>query len=154
MVHDKKANKAFDAANGGGGPTPKVAAANPKPKGKATAKADASGKPAGKFQGAPGGNPASKYPCYANHSGKCVSQTCPHAHRALTAEELVKWKEWEAKASSRTSRPGAPASGVCPEFLKGTCILGASCIMEHPGEEAEKSGRKRAKAKAKAAANQ
>jgi hypothetical protein len=151
MVHDKKAKKAYaDANGGGGGPTPKAGADKPQPKAKPKAKADASGK-SGKFQGAPGGNPASKYPCYANHSGKCISQTCPHAHRALTAEELVKWKEWEAKASSRTSSPGAPASGVCPEFLKGSCILGASCTMEHPGEEAAKSGRKRAKAKAKAA---
>jgi hypothetical protein len=148
MVHDKKAKKAFDA--GGGGPAPKVAAATPKPKGKATPKADAPAKSGGKFQGAPGGNPASKYPCYANHNGKCVSATCPHAHRPLTAEELVVMEAWKAKSASRTSSPGAPASGVCPEFLKGNCILGASCTMEHAG--AQESGRKRGKAKTKGAA--
>ena len=151
MIHDKKAKKAYTTV--GGGPTPKAGVDTPKAKAKPKAKPDVSGN-SGKFQGAPGGNPASKYPCYANHSGKCVSQSCSHAHRPLTAEELVTMKAWEAKASSRASSPGAPASGVCPEFLKGSCILGASCTMEHPGEEAAKSGRKRAKAKAKSAADQ
>jgi hypothetical protein len=154
MVHDKKAKKAYTDANGGGGggTTTKAGAVAPKAKAKAAAKADPSGKAGGKFQGAPGGNPASKYPCYANHNGKCVSATCSHAHRALTAEELVTMKAWEAKAATRAASPGAPASGVCPEFLKGSCILGSACPMEHPGEEGTKSSRKREKAKAKAAA--
>ena len=150
MTHDKKAKKAWMDANGGGGSVPKAAQPKAKPKAKAGAKAEPTAK-AGRFQGAPGGNPASKYPCYANHSGKCVSATCPHAHRPLTAEELVVMKAWEAKSASRASSPGAPASGVCPECLKGSCILGASCTMDHPGEE--KASSKRAKAKAKAAAS-
>jgi hypothetical protein len=60
-------------------------------------------------------------------------------------------QKWEAANASRASSPGAPAAGVCPDFLKGTCVLGPNCALEHPGEGAAKPGRKRGGAKAKAA---
>ncbi len=65
--------------------------------------------------------------------------------------EVATWTGWKAKQPTRSASPGAPASGVCPEFLKGTCVLGPNCSMEHP-EEPSKGAKKRANAKAKAAA--
>jgi hypothetical protein len=69
----------------------------------------------------------------------------------LTEPERPLYEAWKLKAATRAVSPGAPASGVCPDFLKGTCALGATCSMEHP-EGPSKTALRKAKAKAKAAA--
>ncbi len=91
----------------------------------------------------------SQYPCYTAvyAQGGCVSDDCRHCHRALTPEEKVAYQAWKLKNPTRAASPGAPASGVCPDFLKGQCILGANCNMEH-AEEMSKGAKKRAAAKA------
>ncbi len=75
-------------------------------------------------------------------------------HEKLSAEELVVYADWKARKNKRTLSPGAPAPGVCPDWLAGTCVLGAACPMEHKGqrepgsEVAEKAAQARAKAEA------
>jgi hypothetical protein len=165
MIHDKAAQKAFKAAvasgkslvpdgggSGGGRGGGRGGGGNPAAKGagRGGGKGQAAPGGGGKIVGMKGGNPASKYPCYANYSGKCTDDQCKHAHRALTPAEIPTWESWKVKSAGRAASPGAPASGVCPDFLKGECVLGPSCAMEHP-EELSKSAKKRAAAKAKAA---
>jgi hypothetical protein len=70
----------------------------------------------------------------------------------MTPAELKVFEAWKAKSANRPASPGAPASGVCPDFLKGTCALGAMCSMEHPEGPSKTALRKAAKAAAKAAA--
>ena len=62
------------------------------------------------------------------------------------------FEAWKVKSATRAASPGAPASGVCPDFLKGTCALGAQCSMEHPEGPSKNSVRKAKAAAAKAAA--
>ncbi len=77
-------------------------------------------------------------------------------HEKLTAEELVDFKKYKDREGKRALSPGAPALGVCPEWLAGNCVLGSACPLEHkgerePGTKAKEKATK-AKAKAKAAA--
>ena len=62
------------------------------------------------------------------------------------------FEAWKVKSATRAASPGAPASGVCPDFLKGTCAMGAQCSMEHPEGPSKNSVRKAKAAAAKAAA--
>ncbi len=153
MVHDPKARATFQAhekvkaAEGGGGNSKPEAKTKGTGKGKVKT---AAGPGTGKIVGMKGGNPKSQYPCYDNAyvSGGCVSNECRHCHRALTADEKVAYQAWKLKNPTRAASPGAPAPGVCPEFLKGSCLLGADCNMEHAES---KGAKKRAAAAAKAA---
>jgi hypothetical protein len=157
MIHDTAAQKAYRAANGpaggGGGKGGAAGGGGGKVGGKGDqqkkGEPKGKGKGTGKLVGALGGNPNSKFPCYAFHRNNCHSPTCNHCHRPLTEEEIPVMLKWEAKSASRASSPGAPATGICPEYLKGTCILGALCNMEHPDETKPKGRKGRAKAEAK-----
>ncbi len=168
MVHDEAAKKAHaaavrngtaDAGKGGGRDGGKGAASGGAP----SAKGGGKGQPAAKAAAGPngrrtntkGGNEKSHLPCYANHEGKCKDKdgtTCRLCHRLLTPDEVTLFQAWKTKSAGRAASPGAPASGVCPEFLKGTCALGALCAMEHPEGPSKNQVRKAAKAAAKAAA--
>ena len=121
--------------------------------GKGQPQAKAAPGPGGRVVSTKGGTPTSRLPCYANYIGKCTDAACKLNHRSLTTAEVPVWGAWKIKSATRAASPGAPASGVCPDFLKGSCALGALCSMEHP-EEPYKAFLKRAKAKAKAAAGQ
>ena len=72
------------------------------------------------------------------------------AHRPLTPEETVTMKEWEKKMGKRAASPGAPATGVCQDFLNGNCPLGASCSLQRPSNGPTPRAKGKAKAKAKA----
>ena len=164
MVHDEAAKKAHAAAvrNGtaeagkgaskGGG----KGAASDRPAAKTATKDQPQGKaapgPNGRTVSTKGGNENSRLPCYANYEGKCKdSASCRLCHRTLTPPEVKVFEAWKAKSSTRVASPGAPASGVCPDFLKGTCALGDQCSMDHP-EGPSKNQVRKAKAAAKAAA--
>ena len=168
MIHDDVAKKAHAAAvrngtaeagKGGGRDGGKGAASGGAP----SAKGGGKGQPSAKAAAGPnwravstkGGNANSHLPCYANYEGKCKDKdgvTCRLCHRSLTPAEVTLFQAWKVKSASRTASPGAPASGVCPEFLKGTCALGAQCVMEHPEGPSKRQARAAAKAAAKAAA--
>ncbi len=64
--------------------------------------------------------------------GKCTDAACKLNHRSLTPAGVPVYEAWKIKSATRALSPGAPASGVCPDFLKGTCALGAQCCMDHP----------------------
>ncbi len=118
--------------------------------GKGQPQAKAAPGPGGRSVGTKGGNATSKFPCYANYVGKCLDAACKLCHRTLTPAEVTVWEAWKLKQGTRAASPGAPATGICPDFLRGTCALGAGCSMAHPEES--KTARKKAAAKAKAAA--
>ncbi len=163
MVHDDVAKKAHakavrdgtvepkgggkgggkrDGASGGGG-----GKGDDKPRAKALPG------PNGRKVSTKGGDDKSRLPCYANFEGKCVKETCKLCHRSLTTAEVVTYEAWKVTSASRSASPGAPASGVCPDFLKGTCTLGAHCAMEHPEGPSKTALKKAAGAAAKAAAS-
>ncbi len=165
MVHDQAAKAKWKRENpdsgggggrgsaGGGGAGGKGAKGGKgagKGVGAPQAKAEAKGKGKGKLVGAKGGNSESRFPCYANHDGNCINTLCSLAHRVLTEPELAMIEKWEKRAASRTSSPGAPATGVCPEWLRGNCILGPNCSMEHPEGQGGKGKGRRGRAKAAA----
>jgi hypothetical protein len=166
MIHDDVAKKAHAKgvangtieAKGGGKGGGKGSASDGAPSGKgggtAQPKAKAAPGPNGRGVSTKGGNTTSHLPCYANYEGKCKDgATCRLCHRSLTAAELPLYTAWKAKSATRPASPGAPASGVCPDFLKGTCALGAQCAMEHPEGPSKTALKKAARAAAKAAAS-
>ena len=162
MIHDnvaKKANAALVRAGGASGDKPggRGAAGGGGPPaakggGKGQAKAKAAPGPNGRTVSTKGGNNESKLPCYANFEGKCKEATCRLNHRSLTPAEVTTYEAWKVTRASRAASPGAPATGVCPDFLKGNCVLGAQCSMAHPDEPSKGAQKRAAKAKAKAAA--
>jgi hypothetical protein len=107
--------------------------------------------PHGRNVNTKGGVANSRLPCYANYEGRCKDANCKLNHRSLTALEVPVFEAWKVKAASRAASPGAPAPGVCPEFLAGNCALGAQCSMEHPKQTGAQ--KRAAKAKAKAGAD-
>ena len=136
---------------GGGGGGGQSAA---KGGGKGQPQAKAAPGPNGRGVNTKGGTTTSHLPCYANYEGKCKDgATCRLCHRSLTPAELPLYTAWKAKSATRPASPGAPASGVCPDFLKGTCALGAQCAMEHPEGPSKTALKKAARAAAKAAAS-
>ncbi len=164
MIHDnvaKKAQAALVRAGGASGDKPggRGAAGGGGPPaakggGKGQPKAKAAPGPGGRTVSTKGGNPESKLPCYANFEGTCKEATCRLHHRSMTPAEITTYESWKVTRASRAASPGAPAPGVCPDFLAGTCALGAQCSMEHPDGPSKTALRKAAKAKAKAAAGQ
>ncbi len=100
--------------------------------GKGQPQAKAAPGPNGRTVGTKGGTSTSRLPCYANYEGKCKDAACRLNHRSLTPIEVPLYEAWKVKSATRAASPGAPASGVCPDFLKGSCALGAQCAMEHP----------------------
>ncbi len=165
MVHDEAAKKAHAAAvrngtaeaeKGGGKGGGKGAASGGAPSAKGGGKGQPAAKaapgPNGRTVSTKGGNAKSHLPCYANYEGKCKDvDTCRLCHRSLTPPEVKLFEAWKVKSAARPASPGAPASGVCPDFLAGTCVPGAQCSMEHPEAPSRNRARK-AKAAAKAAA--
>ncbi len=91
-------------------------------------------------------------PCYANYEGKCTKDACKLCHRSLTPAEVITFQAWKVTSATRAASPGAPASGVCPDFLKGTCQLGALFAMEHSDGPSKTALKTAARAAAKAAA--
>jgi hypothetical protein len=164
MIHDDVAKKAHNALvraggasadkGGGKGGAAGGGASPAKGGGKGAPQAKAAPGPNGRNVSTKGGTSTSRLPCYANFEGKCKEATCRLNHRSLTATELPLYEAWKAKTPGRAASPGAPAPGVCPDFLAGTCALGAQCSMEHPDGPSKTALRKAAKAKAKAAAGQ
>ncbi len=166
MIHDEAAKKAHAAAvrngtaeagKGGGKGGDKGAASGRDAAAKAAAKAQPHAKaapgPNGRTVSTKGGNENSRLPCYANYEGKCKDgTTCRLCHRSMTPAEVTVFQAWKVKSAARASSPGAPASGVCPDFLVGTCALGAQCSMEHPDGPSKSQARKAKAAAAKAAA--
>ena len=162
MIHDDVAKKAHAALVRSGGASPEKGGAKSgaagggapsaaKGGGKGQPQAKAAPGPNGRNVSTKGGTPTSRLPCYANYEGKCKDAVCRLNHRPLTPLEVPLYEAWKVKSASRAASPGAPASGVCPDFLLGSCTLGALCNMEHP-EGPSKTALRKAKAKAKAAA--
>ncbi len=126
MIHDdvaKKAHAALVRAGGASGDKPggRGAAAGGGPSaakggGKGQPKAKAAPGPNGRNISTKGGNTDSKLPCYAIFEGKCKEATCRLNHRSLTPAEVVTYEAWKVTRASRAASPGAPASGVCPDF--------------------------------------
>ena len=162
MIHDnvaKKAQAALVRAGGASGDKPggRSAAGGGGPPaakggGKGPPKAKAAPGPGGRTVSTKGGNPESKLPCYANFEGTCKEATCRLHHRSMTPAEITTYESSKVTRASRAASPGAPAAGVCPDFLKGSCVLGAQCSMSHPDEVSKGAQKRAAKAKAKAAA--
>ena len=119
--------------------------------GKGQPQAKAAPGPNGRNVSTKGGTATSRLPYYANYEGRCKDAASRLCHRSLTTVEVPVYEAWKIKSASRAASPDSPAPGVCPDFLKGTCALGAQCSMEHP-EGPSKTAQKKAKAQAKAAA--
>jgi hypothetical protein len=167
MVHDPAAKKAHakaareGAASGetggggkGGGKGSGAGGGGSATKGAGKGQNPASGAPGpnGRKVSTKGGTESSRLPCYANYEGKCTKDACKLCHRSLTPAEVTSFQAWKVTSATRVASPGAPASGVCPDFLKGTCQLGAQCAMEHPDGPSKTALKKAARAAAKAAA--